>query len=118
MALAGVDTASLGAYSEKNARDPELIRLREMVVLDFREGWPSTLAEIEIALGDGKRVSVRHDAGIPATDIAEQGERLAAKFETLAAPVLGAPRTRELRQMVAGLDGLGEIGSLARLAAG
>ncbi len=118
MALAGVDTASLGAYSEKNARDPELIRLREMVALDFREGWPSTLAEIEITLADGKRVSARHDAGIPATDIAEQGERLAAKFDALVAPVLGAPRTRELRQMVAGLDGLAEIGSLARLAAG
>ncbi len=42
MALAGVDTASLGAYSEKNAHDPALIRLREMVALDFREGWPST----------------------------------------------------------------------------
>ena len=118
MALAGVDTASLGAYSEKNAHDPELIRLREMVALDFREGWPSTLAEIEITLPDGKRVSARHDAGIPATDIAEQGERLAAKFDALVAPVLGAPRTRELHQMVAGLDGLAEIGSLARLAAG
>jgi 2-methylcitrate dehydratase PrpD len=118
MALAGVDTASLGAYSEKNAHDPALIRLREMVALDFREGWPSTLAEIEVTLADGKRVSARHDAGIPATDIAEQGKRLAAKFEALVTPVLGAPRTRELHQMVAGLDGLAEIGSLARLAAG
>jgi 2-methylcitrate dehydratase PrpD len=118
MALAGVDTASLGAYSETNAHDPELIRLREMVALDFREGWPSTLAEIEVVLPDGKRVSARHDAGIPAADIAEQGRRLAAKFDALVAPVLGAPRTRELHQMVAGLDGLAEIGSLARLAAG
>jgi 2-methylcitrate dehydratase PrpD len=118
MALAGVDTASLGAYSQKNAHDPGLIRLREMVGLDFREGWPSTLAEIEVTLPDGKRVSARHDAGIPATNIAEHGERLAAKFDALVAPVLGAPRTRELRQMLAGLDGLAEIGSLARLAAG
>ncbi len=118
MALAGVDTASLGAYSEKNAGDPELIRLREMIALDFREGWPSTLAEIEVTLPDGKRVSARHDAGIPATDIAEQGERLAAKFDALVEPVLGAPRTRELRQMVAGLDGLPDIGSLGQLAAG
>ena len=118
MALAGIDTASLGAYSEKNARDPELIRLREMVTLDFREGWPSTLAEIEVTLADGKRVSARHDAGIPAADIAEQGERLAAKFDALVEPVLGAPRARELREMIAGLDGLAEIGSLARLVTG
>src|SRR5271169_1412214 len=118
MALAGVDTASLGAYGEKNARDPELIRLREMVALDFREGWPSTLAEIDVTLANGRRVSARHDAGIPAADIAEQGERLAAKFDALVDPVLGRPRARELRQMVAGLDGLNDIGSLTRLAAG
>jgi 2-methylcitrate dehydratase PrpD len=118
MALAGVDTASLAAYSEAAARDPELIRLREMVALDFHSGWPSTLAEIEVTLADGRRVSARHDAGIPAADIADQGERLAAKFGALAEPVLGAPRSRELRQMVAGLDGLTEIGGLGRLAAG
>jgi 2-methylcitrate dehydratase PrpD len=118
MALAGVDTASLGAYSEKNARDPALIKLREMVALDFREGWPSTLAEIDVTLANGRLVSARHDAGIPATDVAEQGERLAAKFEALVEPVVGLPRARELRQMVAGLDGLNDIGSLARLAVG
>jgi 2-methylcitrate dehydratase PrpD len=118
MALAGIDTASLGAYSEKTARDPDLIRLRDMVTLDFHEGWPSTLAEIEVEFADGKRVSVRHDAGIPAADIAEQGRRLAAKFDALVEPVLGAPRARELRQMVAGLDGLAQIGSLGQLAAG
>ena len=118
MALAGVDTASLGAYSEENSRDPALIRLREMVTLDFHQGWPSTLAEIQIALADGRRVSARHDAGIPAADIAEQGDRLAAKFDVLVGPVLGAPRARELRETICGLDAMTEIGSLARLAAG
>ncbi len=118
MALAGIDTASLAAYSEKTARDPNLIRLRDMVTLDFHEGWPSTLAEIEVEFADGKRVSARHDAGVPAADIAEQGRRLAAKFDALVEPVLGAPRARELRQMVAGLDGLAQIGSLGQLAAG
>lgn len=118
MALAGIDTASLAAYSEKTARDPELIRLRERVAIDFQQDWPQTLAEIEIELADGKRVSARHDAGIPAADIAAQGRRLAAKFDALAEPVLGAARTRELRGMVAALDGIADIGTLARLAAG
>ena len=35
MALAGIDTASLGAYSEENARDPALIRLRERMTHRF-----------------------------------------------------------------------------------
>ena len=118
MALAGIDTASLGAYSEENSRDPALIPLRERIDIDFQHGWPSTLAEIEIALADGRRVSARHDAGIPAADIAEQGDRLAAKFDVLVGPVLGAPRARELRETICGLHAMTEIGSLARLAAG
>jgi 2-methylcitrate dehydratase PrpD len=118
MALAGIDTASLGAYSAENARDPGLVSLRERVVLDWQDSWPQTLAELELELADGRRVTARHDAGIPAADIGEQRERLAAKFDALVEPVLGGPRTRELREMISGLDGLADTGSLARLAAG
>jgi len=117
MALAGVDTARLDAYSTKNALDPGLVGLRERVKLDWQDGWPQTLSEIEVELADGRRVSSRHDAGIPAADIGRQGERLAAKFDALAEPVLGAPRTRELREMIADLESIPDIGNLARLAA-
>jgi hypothetical protein len=34
------------------------------------------------------------------------------------APVLGAPRARELREMISDLDNVADIRSLARLAAG
>ena len=118
MALAGVDTASLGAYSAENARDPVLMGLRERVRFDWQNNWPQTLCEIELELADGRRLTARHDAGIPAADIAEQGQRLAAKFDVLVAPVLGAPRARELREMISGLDNIADIRSLARLAAG
>jgi 2-methylcitrate dehydratase PrpD len=117
MALAGVDTASLSAYSAENARDPGLIRLRERVSFDWQDNWPQTLCELELELVDGRRVSARHDAGIPAADIADQGQRLAAKFDALVAPVLGAPCARELREMISDLENLNDIGSLARLAA-
>ena len=116
MALAGVDTASLGAYSVENAVDPGLVKLRERVRFEWQQGWPQTLCELELELADGSHLSARHDAGIPAADIAEQGERLAAKFEALAGPVLGIPRARELRAMISGLDQVADIGSLARLA--
>jgi len=118
MALAGVDTASLGAYSAENARDPGLVELREQVRLEWQKGWPQTLCELELALTDGRRLSTRHDAGLPAANIAEQGERLAAKFDALVEPVLGAPRARELRETVASLDSLPDIGRLANLTAG
>ena len=118
MTLAGIDTASLGAYSEANARDPVLVRLRDRLTLDFQEAWPETLAEMAVVLIDGRRIAARHDSGIPADDIAAQGRRLATKFDALVEPVLGGPRTRELRAMVLALDDIPDIGRLARLAAG
>jgi 2-methylcitrate dehydratase PrpD len=117
MALTGFDTASLGAYSAENARDPDLVNLRERVVLAWQDSWPQTLAKLELELADGRRVTARHDAGIPATDIGQQSEHLAAKFDALVEPVLGGSRTRELRATISSLDGLADIGNLARLAA-
>jgi 2-methylcitrate dehydratase PrpD len=118
MSLAGVDTASLVAYSAENARDQRLAELREKLEFDWQSGWPQTECELELVLVDGRRLIARHDAGIPAADIAEQGQRLAAKFDTLVAPVLGAPRARELRGVISELESLTDIGRLARLAAG
>jgi 2-methylcitrate dehydratase PrpD len=117
MALAGIDTASLGAYSVENARDPVLRGLRERLVLEFQDGWPQTFAEIEIELVDGTRVAARHDAGVPATDIDEQGRRLANKFDALVEPIVGASCSRELREAVLALDEVADIGTVARLAA-
>jgi 2-methylcitrate dehydratase PrpD len=118
MALAGVDTASLEAYSAATANDPALVALRDKVVLDFRDNWPPAAAEIAVTLADGRVVRASHDAGLPSADIAAQGERLLAKFEALATPVLGAARTRELHAAIVGLDALADVGTLGRLAAG
>ena len=117
MALAGVDTASLGAYSAENARDPGLVRLRDRMRFDWQHNWPQTLCELELELVDGRRLTARHDAGVPAADISEQGDRLAAKFDALVVPVLGAPRARELREMICGLDNVADIRNLTHLAA-
>jgi 2-methylcitrate dehydratase PrpD len=117
MALSGIDTASLGAYSAATATDPALVALRDKVTLDFQDNWPPAAAEIEVALGDGRVLRASHDAGIPCADIAGQGERLAAKFDALAAPVVGAARARELREIVETLDNVPDVGEIARLAA-
>jgi 2-methylcitrate dehydratase PrpD len=117
MALAGIDTASLGAYSAATANDPALMRLRDRVTLDFREDFPEAGAAIEIALTDGRKASATFDAGLPNSDIPDQGKRLAEKFDALAAAVVGGARARELHAAVAGLDGLKDAGVLAKLAA-
>ena len=104
-------------YSAATANDPRLMALRDKVRLDFQDGWPQAAAEIEVALTDGSVRRASHDAGIPSADIAAQGERLAAKFDALAEPVLGAARARELRRAIEGLDTLADAGEIARLAA-
>jgi hypothetical protein len=92
--------------------------LRARIEIDWQDSWPQTLSELEIELTDGRRVTARHDAGIPAADIVDQGRRLAAKFDALVEPLHGAPRTRELRGTIAGLDHLRDVAELAKLAAG
>jgi 2-methylcitrate dehydratase PrpD len=118
MALAGVDTASLGAYSVATATDPALIRLRERIELDFQDDLAEAGAELTVTLRDGTIAHATHDAGLAMTDFAAQGARLADKFDALVTPVLGSARTRELRGMIEGLDDVVETGALARLAAG
>ena len=68
-------------------------------------------------LADGSVLRASHDAGVPSADIAAQGERLAAKFDALAEPVLGAARARELRRAIERLDTLADAGEIGRLAA-
>ena len=117
MALAGIDTASLAAYGAITATDPALVRLREKIGIDFQDNWPQTVSELEVETVNGMRFAARHDFGIPAADIADQGLRLAAKFTSLTASVLGAARARELRETVANLDNLADFATAARLAA-
>jgi 2-methylcitrate dehydratase PrpD len=117
MALAGRDTASLATYSEANAADPALVRLRDKVAVSFAREWPHTVAELNLTLADGRTLEARHDSGVPAGDLAAQGRRLEAKFQSLATPVLGEARSRELAAAVAALDELRSARELMRLAA-
>ncbi len=117
MGLAGIDTGRLSTYSESVAADPELVRLRDKVNLDFRVGIPNTFAEVEVVLTDGTRLRARHDSGIPATDTDEQGRRLEEKFAGLVEPVLGSHRCRTLISRVNKLDTLGDLRELMTLTA-
>lgn len=115
LALAGIDTASLATYSAANAGDPALQRLRDKVAVEFARDWPHTLAELKVTLADGRVLEARHDSGVPASDLAAQGNRLEAKFMSLAAPVLGDAQAERLADCVAGVDGLGSVAELTRL---
>jgi 2-methylcitrate dehydratase PrpD len=117
MGLAGVDTGRLSTYSEAVAADPTLIGLRDKVEFDFRNDFPSTMAELELLLTDGRRVTAQHDAGLPMTDVAMQGQRLEEKFAALVEPILGAGRSRAMIAQVGRIGSGGDVRDLMGLSA-
>ena len=116
MALAGIDTARLDAYSETTAQDRALTTLRDKINVDFEPGRAHTQARLEVTLNDGRTFEASHDSGVPERDLAEQGRRLEAKFKSLAEPVLGK-RAQPLAAATAALDRQTDLRKLARLCA-
>jgi 2-methylcitrate dehydratase PrpD len=114
MALAGMDTGGLAAYSEETAANPTLIALRDKVEFDFRNDMPNTLADMELVLKDGRRVGASYDSGVPASDIAEQGRRIAEKFTSLVEPILGGAAASALIAEVGRLEGLSDLHAVMR----
>jgi 2-methylcitrate dehydratase PrpD len=114
LALAGLDTASLDTYSDRNAADPVLVALRDKVTVEFEPNWPHTLAELAVTLSDGRVVKARHDSGVPAADLDAQSSRLEAKFMSLASAVLGKPQAEQLLGAVADLNEMASIAELTR----
>jgi 2-methylcitrate dehydratase PrpD len=117
MALAGVDTGGLTSYSEATAADPTLIALRDKVELEFRPGIGNTKAVLTLDLTDGARLTARHDSGVPAQDVAEQGRRLEEKFIVLVEPILGRGRAADLMGEINRLDTLNDVRGLMALCA-
>jgi 2-methylcitrate dehydratase PrpD len=115
MALAGVDTGGLGSYSEQTAADPILVALRDKVEFDFDNGRANTIADLELVLTDGSRVTTSYDSGVPASDIREQGRRLEEKFVSLAQPVIGAAKTLSLIGEIGRLETLPELRDMMKL---
>ena len=100
----GGDTAGFTLFEEANVRDAALCALRDRITVEFVNGRPRMQSDVIVELTDGGRLHATHDAGIPSSDYVQQGERVRAKFERLAEPVLGPARTRALLQSIEALE--------------
>jgi 2-methylcitrate dehydratase PrpD len=103
-ALLGSDTSDLALFNDAMTREPGLCAMRDKVKVELMEGWPMMQSEVIVELDDGRSLRATHDAGIPSTDYVQQGERLRAKFERLAEPVLGGTRCRRILELVDAID--------------
>ena len=114
MALNGVDTAALESFNDAVTQEPRMKALRDKVSIEFKPNWEHSLAEMAIQLDDGTTLEASHDSGIPWADVKKQRTAIETKFESLVAPVLGAAGTRRLYDAIERIDGMSDIGELAR----
>jgi 2-methylcitrate dehydratase PrpD len=114
MALAGRDTSGIATYTDALTQDPELVRLRDMVAIEFVEGKPEAWGDLTVTT-DAGTLTATHDAGAPDADLARQGDKLAAKFDALVAPILG-DRTTDLRAALVGFGGAADLSAIMQLA--
>lgn len=111
LALAGADTAAIATFADDRVGDPTLVALRDRVdvVADRADAGPTP---VEVHLRDGRVLRAAHDVAVPEGDLALQGRRLAEKFTSLAAPVVGDDACRELAKVASEIDRLAHLDEL------
>jgi 2-methylcitrate dehydratase PrpD len=100
MALSRVNTGDPARYDEALCADPALTGLLDRIRVTGNEQLDDCISEVIVSLDDGVVYRVRGDVSEPAADLALQQRRLADKFDTLVAPVLGATTAPELRGLI------------------
>ena len=110
-AVCGEDTAAIQTYSDENAVNPVLMAIRDRVTI-HGDRPPGHDAHVVIQTRAGKIAESSVDVGVPDTDLDRQGERLAAKFRSLAVPVVGVETAEKLRRNIAIFDTLQNIDGL------
>lgn len=114
-AMAGVDTADIGSYTDERTREPRLVALRDKVQVRFTPDWPVTRSVVRIRLHDGRELSTDNDSGIPDADLERQTRRLLHKMHALADARLGTARADRVAELVLSLEQLPEVGALTAL---
>jgi 2-methylcitrate dehydratase PrpD len=118
LALSEDDTSDQ-AFTDEHVRQPGLARVRDRVSVATREGgaaqgWEGT--QVTLQLKDGRELQQSVNLNEPATDLDLQWERLAAKFQSLAGPVVGATAAGRMLAAVRDFEQLDSLNDLVALA--
>ena len=89
MSLAGLETASIRAYTDDLTTDEQLVALRDRVQVRAHDR-PTPDSIVTIRTVDGAEYTRACNVAIPMTDLDAQWHKLETKFEALVGPVLGA----------------------------
>ncbi len=122
LALAGEGTGEQ-AFTDVAVATPALVAVRDRVSVEARtaSGSPNGSGigagtEVTLTLADGRELREFVNLDIPATDLDQQWRRLEAKFASLASPVVGEARARELVDVVTNLERATSMADVVRLA--
>jgi 2-methylcitrate dehydratase PrpD len=105
MALTGRDTGALATFTDAACAEPELIALRDRVLVETDEGLADTAARVSIRLAGGRDLVASHDLDQPVA-LPEKERRLRAK----AAVLVGGRRAATLWALANGLETTGTDG--------
>jgi hypothetical protein len=103
LAACGKDTAAIQTYSDENALDATLAKVRQRVTVHGDRGAGRD-AHVMIKTSGGQTAEAAFDVAIPDRDLDRQSGRLVAKFHSLADPVIGAERANVLQRQIDRLD--------------
>lgn len=96
VAVALLDRPGLGHYTDDSARDPQIARLRDLVVVHPDSAVGKRSADVSVELIDGRVLECRVESnkGTPANPMSDAD--MAEKFLDCATPRLGAGRAAEI----------------------
>ncbi|MGE5596849.1 MAG: MmgE/PrpD family protein [Hyphomicrobiales bacterium] len=114
LALATGDTTE-AAFTDAATREPALVAVRDRVEVRASDGGAGTT--VAVRLRDGRELREHVDLTVPAQDLEQQWERLAAKFRGLVAPVLGTGAAEAAIAAVRELERVDDIGRVVALVA-
>lgn len=115
LALLGRDTADPALYCDATMAEPELVALRDRVHVRATEEIGPTQARVVVE-GPAGQSERTVDAGVPAADLAGQGQRLRRKFLALASARLGPAGAEDLARAVERVDHADSLRELLGLA--
>ncbi|WP_294237265.1 MmgE/PrpD family protein [uncultured Sphingomonas sp.] len=101
LALAGRPTGDIRTHADTIVADAAIRRLHDRVTVILASGdWPEDMTAVEIDLGDGRTLRAMHDMAAQRLTPGVAAPRLAAKFDALVAPRIGAAAAGRLRAAI------------------
>ena len=104
------------AFTDTAVRRPDLVELRNRVIVTAREDREGAGTEVRITTTSGTEFRTFVNLETPAQDLDLQLTRLESKFDSLVRPVIGVSKGNSLRERVARLETEHSMAGLVALA--